>query len=236
MTINGQSNVASIMPQITNTYNLGSTSSKFATVYATTVSTTTMTASDARVTGLYTDNLYYANGTAYSFNLTTATNADNLWVSGAYRAASTSSTADTVVARDGSADIYANVFRGTSAQSRYADLAERYDTDQEYQVGTVIMVGGEREVTAAQAGCRAIGVISENPAYLMNSFSPAGQAIALKGMVPVKVIGIVSKGDRLIASDNGTAVAVSQGHVDTFAIALETSENADIKLINATIL
>ena len=239
LTVNGASSIRNIVPQATNAYNIGSASNTFANVYAT-----------AGVVGsLYTDNLRYANGAAYTFNNTNATNAVNainLLVDGTYRTAVTTATSNTVVARDNSADIYASnfrasadmyatVFHGTATTSTYADLAENYVSDDDYEVGTVVMVGGERDITAAQPGVRALGVISENPAYLMNSHE-IGQPVALKGKVPVKVTGIVKKGERLISGENGVAIAVSSSHADTFAISLETSDDTEIKLIQATII
>jgi len=86
--------------------------------------------------------------------------------------------------------------KATSAQ--YADLAEIYETDHEYEVGTVMIFGGEKEVTQSTISndTRVAGVISENPAYLMNNKSE-GQAIALVGKVKCKVHGTISKGDLL---------------------------------------
>jgi hypothetical protein len=86
--------------------------------------------------------------------------------------------------------------KATSAQ--YADLAEIYLTDSTYDVGTVMIFGGEKEVTQSTISndTRVAGVISENPAYLMNNKSE-GQAIALVGKVKCKVHGTISKGDLL---------------------------------------
>ena len=86
--------------------------------------------------------------------------------------------------------------KATSAQ--YADLAEKYETDSEYEVGTVVIFGGEKEVTKSTISndTRVAGVISEDPAYLMNDNSE-GQAVALVGKVKCKVHGIISKGDLL---------------------------------------
>ena len=126
-------------------------------------------------------------------------------------------------------------FDGTSSKAKYADLAEKYLPDTNYDVGTVLMVGGEKEVTAAQTGFRAIGVVSENPAYLMNSELTDGIAVALKGRVPVKVNGSVIKGQRLVAAPNGTAQAFGN-HNDTFAIALETNIESGVKLVECIIL
>jgi hypothetical protein len=99
---------------------------------------------------------------------------------------------------------------GSRMQATYADLAEIYDTDQEYEVGTVVMFGGDKEVTIANeyATTRVAGVISSDPAFIMNNMAD-GQAIALKGRIPVKVEGIVHKGDFIVASDTpGVGVAV----------------------------
>jgi hypothetical protein len=86
--------------------------------------------------------------------------------------------------------------KATSAQ--YADLAEVYKTDSEYDIGTVVIFGGQDEVTKSTISndSRVAGVISENPAYLMNDSAP-GQAIALVGKVKCKVHGVVAKGDLL---------------------------------------
>ena len=92
---------------------------------------------------------------------------------------------------------YNTVFaKATSAQ--YADLAEKYETDSNYEVGTVVVFGGEKEVTQSTISndTRVAGVISEDPAYLMNDKSE-GQAIAWVGKVKCKVHGVVAKGDLL---------------------------------------
>jgi hypothetical protein len=125
--------------------------------------------------------------------------------------------------------------KATSAQ--YADLAENYETDDDYAVGTVVMVGGNKEVTASSFGKRAIGVVSENPAYLMNS-TGKGQPIALKGKVKVRVSGFIAKGDELIADNNGTARRVDANFKDkVFAIALENNADSDaINLIECIVL
>ena len=150
-----------------------------------------------------------------------------------YRTAKTSVAINSIAARDGSGSLSANLFNGTATAARYADLAEKYLADAEYEVGTVVAVGGEKEVTACQQGDIAIGVVSANPAFMMNSDLEGGTYIALKGRVPVKVTGTVKKGQRLIASENGTAI-VGQG--DVFAIALESSEETFVKLIEAIVL
>ncbi len=169
----------------------------------------------------------------------TASNAlktDQLKVDGSYRSAATTATGNTVAARDGAGDLFANVFQGVASTARYADLAEKYLADAEYEVGTVLVVGGEKEVTASTWGQRAIGVVSANPAYLMNNDLEGGTAVALKGRVPVKVVGVVRKGDRLVAGDRGCAVSGVQHTSDAFAIALESNDDIGIKIIEAVIL
>tara|TARA_Y100001972_G_scaffold81603_1_gene99133 strand:+ start:1170 stop:2666 length:1497 start_codon:yes stop_codon:yes gene_type:complete len=96
--------------------------------------------------------------------------------------------------------------KATSAQ--YADLAEVYESDADYEVGTVVIFGGEKEITVSSMGAdpRVAGVISENPAYLMNS-EVKGQAVALQGKVPCKVIGQISKGDMLVTHSQHPGVA-----------------------------
>ncbi len=96
--------------------------------------------------------------------------------------------------------------KATSAQ--YADLAEIYESDDEYEVGTVVIFGGEKEITVSSMGAdpRVAGVISGNPAYLMNN-DATGQAVALQGKVPCKVVGQISKGDMLVTHSQHPGVA-----------------------------
>lgn len=298
-------NGTGIVPGTTNVYNLGSSTNKWAAVYATAINsnliandtTTAYNASTKAFTGSLTGNIVGTDSTVlinattkqigYSAanlqgtltgnvlgNVTgTASNAtaldsklpataatantvavrdasgniaavrftgiadraDQLLVGATYRSSATTATANTIAARDASGDIYASLFQGTATAARYADLAEKYLTDQEYDVGTVVVVGGEEEVTASTTGQRAIGVVSANPAFMMNKDLEGGTYIALKGRVPVKVIGAVKKGDRLTAGDNGCAVVTNECK-DVFAIALESSDDAGIKLIEAVVL
>ena len=96
---------------------------------------------------------------------------------------------------------------GSRLQATYADLAEYYEADERYLPGTVLMFGGEKEVTLADDGTsRVAGVVSTNPAYVMNSTCPGLlTAVALQGRVPCKVRGKISKGDMLISGGNGFA-------------------------------
>ena len=87
-------------------------------------------------------------------------------------------------------------------EATYADLAEIYETDREYPVGTIVMFGGDKEVTEStgKANTRVAGVISNDPAFLMNNASK-GQPIALKGRVPVMIQGRCEPGDFIVTSD-----------------------------------
>lgn len=171
----------------------------------------------------------------------TAENADHLLVGSVYRSASVSAPdagiPNTIAVRDDNGDLNATVFRGTATAALYADLAEKYLADQEYEVGTVVAVGGPAEVTACQAGDRAFGAVSANPAFKMNDGLSGGTYIALKGRVPIKVSGPVNKGDKLIAHDNGSAsVVVDKNVYSVFAVALETNLDSGIKLVESVIL
>jgi hypothetical protein len=136
----------------------------------------------------------------------------------------------------GSSGAWFNTFYGKSTQAQYADLAEKYLADADYEIGTVVAVGGSAEVTASTWGDLAIGVVSEDPAYMMNAGLEGGTYIALKGRVPVRVIGAVTKGQRLVASNNGCAVAAVPHASDVFGVALESSNEIGVKLIEAVIL
>jgi len=100
--------------------------------------------------------------------------------------------------------VYANLFSGTALEAFYADLAENYLGDQDYEPGTVLVFGGEYELTTTdQKGDRRVaGVVSTEPATLMNSALEGKFVIplALQGRVPCKVIGRVDKGDMLVTS------------------------------------
>jgi hypothetical protein len=105
----------------------------------------------------------------------------------------------------------AGIFAGTATTARYADLAEMYEADQPIEPGYVVCFGGTKEVEICDTdSCtRIAGVISTNPSYLMNS-DCAGEhvvAVALTGRVPVRVKGVVRKGDMMVATGDGCARA-----------------------------
>jgi hypothetical protein len=135
--------------------------------------------------------------------------------------------------------VYSTTFSGTATQAQYADLAEMYTADKHYTPGTVMMFGGDKEVTAAKglATTKVIGVVSTNPAYLMNSELENGTAIALKGRVPCLVVGKVEKGDMLIASDIAGVAIATQEFIGGAIIgkAIEASNDAEIKVIEIAV-
>ena len=101
-----------------------------------------------------------------------------------------------------SGQLDATTFSGVATSAKYADLAEKYDSDADYEAGTVLIFGGEKEVTecTAKFDKRIAGIVSTDPAYLMNSDS-TGVIVGLIGRVPCKVIGEIRKGDLMVASD-----------------------------------
>ena len=136
----------------------------------------------------------------------------------------------------GSASKGYNTVHAKATSAQYADLAEIYESDSEYEVGTVVIFGGEKEITVSSMGAdpRVAGVISENPAYLMNS-EATGQPVALQGKVSCKVVGQISKGDMLVTHSQHPGVArkgtnPSMGTV--IGKALEEYNSTDIGTIN----
>jgi hypothetical protein len=134
-----------------------------------------------------------------------------------------------------------NLIYGRSIHAQYADLAENYVADSDYSPATVVVFGGEQEITTTTtyADTRVAGVISSNPAYLMNAAS-AGLPVALRGRVPVQVLGPVSKGDLLVTSAQA-GFAQSVGQVNSFGAAvfaksLQTDGRNGLKTIEAVII
>jgi hypothetical protein len=139
------------------------------------------------------------------------------------------------------ANVYATFFRGTATEAYYADLAENYLADADYEPGTVLVFGGGQEVTVCTAkGQRsAAGVVSTNPAHLMNSHAQGDNivALALQGRVPCKVIGKVNKGDILVTSAvPGYAIVDNDPKVGTIiGKALEDKTDGDRGIIEVVV-
>jgi hypothetical protein len=141
----------------------------------------------------------------------------------------------------GSTSNWWNNIYGTAVHAQYADLAERYASDADYEPGTVVVFGGDEEITVTNkfADPRVAGAISTDPAYLMNA-EAAGLPVALRGRIPVKVVGPVTKGDSLVTSDvagHAESVGTRLGYAQAvFAKAIETDLTDGPKVITAVIL
>lgn len=101
--------------------------------------------------------------------------------------------------------VNSTLFRGVATSAYYADLAERYESDQPYDVGTVVVIGGTKEITEthSRADTSVAGVISKNPGYMLNADAGSNDThpyVALRGRIPCKVIGPVKKGELLVTS------------------------------------
>lgn len=128
--------------------------------------------------------------------------------------------------------IHATTVTATSTQAQYADLAERFESDRSYQPGTVVEIGGLKEITAVVEDLseKVFGVISSKAAYLMNAGAGSDDThppIAVNGRVPVRVVGSVSKGDRLVSAGNGLARAASRNEMTAFNVIGRALENKD---------
>ena len=131
---------------------------------------------------------------------------------------------------------YTNMYyHGTAAESRvsyYADIAERYAADVEYEPGTVVMLGGEKEITQVNtdASNDIFGVISTQPAYLLNADAGDNKThppVALTGRIPVKVVGIVKKGDRLVSAGEGRARSATINETTPWNVIGRSLQNKD---------
>jgi hypothetical protein len=110
---------------------------------------------------------------------------------------------------------------GSKLNATYADLAERFAADATYDSGTVVELGGEKEITAVKYELSedVFGVISDSAAYLMNSGAGSDAThppVAVSGRVPVKVVGRVKKGERLVSAGSGIARAAKPGEATAF--------------------
>jgi len=143
----------------------------------------------------------------------------------------------------GSTTAWFNNVYGTSLHAQYADLAERFEADMEYEPGTVVEMGGTAEITAVGQDLseEVFGVISTNAGYLMNSRAGDDKThppVAVQGRVPVKVIGKISKGDRLVSAGNGLARAGKKSELTAWNVigrALENKTTAGEGIVEAAV-
>jgi hypothetical protein len=133
----------------------------------------------------------------------------------------------------GSGTNYFNQVFATATTALYADVAERFAADELLEPGTVVELGGTKEITRSTQDLseNVLGVISTRPAYTMNG--GAGEddthpAVAMTGRVPVKCIGIVCKGDRLVSAGHGVARSALPGEATAFNVIGRSLENKTI--------
>ena len=157
-------------------------------------------------TGVYVTGVISASGTVTAGNVTTA---GILTVNSGAAATAIVNGAGNAVGNIGSSSTYFNKLFAQATTALYADLAENYRADDNYTPGTVVVFGGDQEITVSDLShdTRVAGVVSTNPAHLMNSGMGGEHAVtvALTGRVPCWVQGPVAKGDRLVNISSGTA-------------------------------
>jgi len=252
LNINGQLNVNDISPNSNQLYSLGTATNdrwlklwtydadiSGALVTSGNTQATSTTSGDVRVRGglsIETGNIHIGGSAGRSITAT-----GNIIVDGSVLPTNGNLTHSLGSSTDWWNNVFAETFRGTSVTANYADLAEIYKSDQAYEYGTVVVFGGEFEITTTNelADHRVAGVISQNPAYLMNN-TAEGLPVALRGRVPVRVTGPVAKGDLLVTSTTpgyARSVGSDTGYgVRIFAKALESNSSNRTKIIEAVIL
>ena len=157
---------------------------------------------DARVTASFINALEVDAGTIDGINSTSFLRSDAADTHSGTITPSADNSIDLGSSSNRYNEVYAVTFQGTASSAQYADLAEKYESDMELEAGTVVCFGGDKEITACEHANdhRVAGVISTDPAYMMNA-GGEGQYVALTGRVPCKVVGPVEKGDLLVSSE-----------------------------------
>ena len=156
----------------------------------------------------------------------------NLITAGLVSLSSITKTGSNAVGNIGSSSNYFNTVFAQATSAQYADLAEKYTADAEYAPGTVVVFGGNKEVTVTSTDAdRAVaGVVSTNPSYIMNAGLEAEHVatVALTGRVPTRVTGTVRKGDLMVSAGYGLARAEQDPRVGTvIGKALENYKGAE---------
>jgi hypothetical protein len=197
-------------------------------------------------TGIKTDNYYYANGSPISFAGTYNNSNVAAYLptyGGNILTVQTQATVITTGANVTAGTITGNwtLTSGSRLQSTYADLAERFEADTYYDAGTVVELGGDKEITAVQYELSddVFGVVSATAGYIMNGAAGSDEThppIAVGGRVQVKVTGKVKKGQRLVSAGNGVARAAKPGEATAFNIigrALEHKTTDELGAVEA---
>jgi len=151
--------------------------------------------------------------------------------------------AGNAVGNIGSSSSYFNTVFAQATTALYADVAERFASDEIYEPGTVVELGGSAEITRVQhdASDSVFGVISTRPAFTMNGGAGDNDThppVAMTGRVPVKVTGIVNKGDRLISAGDGMARAARPGEATSFNVigrALSSKSTVEVGTVEAIV-
>jgi len=198
--------------------------------------------------GIRTDKYMYANGDPISFAGTYSnTNvASYLTVYGGnILTVQTQATVVTTGANTTAGTLTGNwtLSAGSRMQATYADLAERFAADEEYAPGTVVQLGGDKEITAVQYELSddIFGVISDTAAYLMNAGAGDDKThppVAVSGRVQVKVTGKISKGQRLVSAGVGISRVANPGEASAFNTigrALEDKTTDDAGFVEAIV-
>ncbi len=143
----------------------------------------------------------------------------------------------------GSSSNYFNRVFATATTALYADVAERFAADELLEPGTVVELGGTKEITRSQQDLseNVFGVISTRPAYTMNGGAGEDDThppVAMTGRVPVKCVGTVRKGDRLVSAGDGFARAAQPGEATAFNVigrSLDNKHTAELGTIEAIV-
>jgi hypothetical protein len=198
------------------------------------------------LTGIKTDNYYYANGSPISFAGTYNNSNVAAYLptyGGNILTVQTQATTITTGANTTAGTLTGNwtLSSGSRLQSTYADLAERFEADTYYDAGTVVELGGDKEITAVQYELSddVFGVVSATAGYIMNGAAGSDEThppIAVGGRVQVKVTGKVKRGQRLVSAGNGVARAAKPGEATAFNIigrALEHKTTDELGAVEA---
>ena len=162
---------------------------------------------------------------------------------GAWTAFKSSDVGGTEMSAPTLVDIRANVVHALTTSAMYADLAERYEADCQTEIGDVVILGGEAEITKCndELSDAVFGVISESPAFLMNAQAGNNDShpmVALKGRVMVKLKGKGQAGDRLVSAGNSEARVASADECNQFNVIgrlIKTKYNEETTLTECVI-
>lgn len=199
--------------------------------------------------GIKTDNYMYANGSPISF-AGTYSNSNVASYMPVYNGNILANVVQGLTLTTGANTTAGNITgnwtltSGSRFNATYADLAERFAADDVYDAGTVVELGGDKEITAVQYELSedVFGVISDSAAYLMNAAAGDDKThppVAVSGRVRVKVTGVVNKGERLVSAGDGIARAAKFGEANAFNTigrALEDKKSSGIGTVEAIVI